>query len=155
MVNYYRKNRLRRKRNKVVIKHKFNAEEYEQMRTELFNQLKEIKSTLNPFFRSILKKRMIKIHLENLLKAIKYYYKPQAQRISDNINTRFKKGARELFKLTRFLPNTEQAQIAKKNVNQRLQTITNRIHAQIGYIREIEEKRHVKRQKNINIQNIF
>jgi hypothetical protein len=156
MANYKkRRDFWNRKREKTIIKHKFSLDEYKKMRKELMGELKEIEQNLSPFIESKLKEKMIKIHLQNLLNAVKHYFTPKAQRISVNINTKYKNGAAEIFKFTRYLDKKKDIEGAQQKIYKNLQDVIQKIDAQITYIKEIEEKRHEKRQKKINAQNIY
>ena len=144
-----------KKNNKVEIKHKYSKEEYNQKRVDLHQNLKIIKNAIQPYLFNSLKERMINIHLEKLLDAIKYYFTSSAQRVSVNHNTKYKEGAKEIFKFTRFLPNDENIDTVQNAVYENLQIIIQSLKVQIEYIQEIEQIRHEKRQSQLNVNNVY
>ena len=85
-----RKDFWNKKDQKFKIKHKFSKSEYKTKQKDMHGLLKDIKELLQPYISSKLKERMINIHLENLLSAVKHYFTPEAQRISIHINKKYK-----------------------------------------------------------------
>lgn len=155
MTGYQRKDFWNKQEKKQLIDHKYSTEEYKEKQVDLHSYLKEIKEALEPFITSPLKGRMINIHLENLLDVIKYYFTRDTQRVSIHHNKKYKNGAKEIFKFTRFLGTNEKADTVQQKIYKMLQLLIDSIKEQIEYIKEVEEKRHEKRSSLLNIQNAY
>lgn len=150
-----RKDIWNRENNNSFISHKYSKNDYSEKRQEILTLLQKIQEDLNPFVPNEIKMRMIKIHLETLLEAVKYYFNVNTQRISRNINKKYKNSTKEIFKFTRFLPQTENTEEIQNEVYKKIQRFIKEMKEQIEYIKIIEEKRFERRKSNESVQNVY
>lgn len=118
--------------------HTRTEEEYKQIRINFYNKLTEIYDLLAPLHRSQIKKRILKINLQNLKKAIKYYFTTKNGRQLANLNKKYEESARQIFKTANSTISDQNIDKIQKTIFSHLEDMITELNSQRKYFDTLE-----------------
>ena len=150
---YYRKKSSSEK-SLPPIDHKFTADEYSNLRKNVFKKIEKVDATLSPHFNSV-KQRIIQMAVQNIENAVKDYFNQTTYRASPRQAEIFLKSSKELLHIARFIPKTTEKTEILNLVKEELNQIRMTFADQYKYLKELEKEVQSLKTNSNEAQNIW
>ncbi len=140
--------------NQTKIPHKNTKEQYLTLKSEQKENLFEVKEKMNKHLSSI-QTRLLNINLQNISKAIDYYFDGNVSRINAYQDNLFNQSFKYISGILRNTTNLTTETIKNKNITEILDLIKESIMEQRKYILEIQETSYDLKRKNQKYSSDF
>ncbi len=139
---------------KIQGENKRTAEEYQNVKKNVFKKIQNVDDLLRPHFNSV-KQRIIEMALENIRKAIKYYFNEKTLRTSRREAEIFLESSKELISIARFLPSSKEQTKTYDQVCAELNEIRSHFLNQYQYLQNLEKEIQNTKKADMEPQNIW